>query len=103
MFSLIAATLGAGTLTFPYAIMMNGIAWGAILVIIGAAISYYSGMLLVKCSNHTNKHRYEDYAMILYGKRMATFTSIVNLLTVMGFIMSYIVYVSNICFKHMLR
>lgn len=62
MFSLIAATLGAGTLTFPYAIMMNGIAWGTVLVIIGALISYYSGMLLVKCSNYTNKHRYEDYA-----------------------------------------
>lgn len=98
MFSLVAATLGAGTLTYPYAIMVNGIAWGTILVIAGAAISYYSGMLLVKCSNHTGKHRYEDYALKLYGKRMATFTSIVNLLTVMGFITSYITYVNKLLF-----
>jgi len=75
--------------------MMNGIAWGSILVVIGAAISYYSGMLLVKCSQHTGKFRYEDYALVLYNQRMATATSIINLLTVMGFIMSYIVYVRD--------
>jgi amino acid permease len=87
VFSLVAATLGAGTLTFPYAIMMNGIAWGTFLVIFGAAISYYTGMLLVICSNHTGRHRYEDMALVLYGKRMAMITSIMNLLCLMGFIM----------------
>ena len=47
IFSLVAATLGAGTLTFGYAIKENGIAWGSILIVFGAAISYYTGMLLV--------------------------------------------------------
>lgn len=94
VFSLIAATLGAGTLTFPYAVMENGIAWGTILIILGALISYYTGMLLVITSNHTKRHRYEDMAEALFGKRMAIFTSVMNLLCLMGFIMSYIVYVS---------
>lgn len=93
VFSLIAATLGAGTLTFPYAIKENGIAWGGILVVLGALISYYTGMLLVITSNHTNRHRYEDMADALYGKRVAIFTSVMNLFCLMGFIMSYIVYV----------
>lgn len=89
-----AATLGAGTLTFPYAIKENGVVWGAILVIFGALVSYYTGMLLVICSNHTNRHRFEDIADALFGRRMSIFTSIMNLLCLMGFIMSYIVYVS---------
>ena len=66
IFSLVAATLGAGTLTFAYAIKENGIAWGTILIILGAAISYYTGMLLVIASTNTNRHRYEDIALVLY-------------------------------------
>lgn len=97
-----AATLGAGTLTFPYAIKENGIAFGTILVILGALISYYTGMLIVVCGNHTNRNRYEDMALVLYGKKFAFFTSIMNLLCLMGFIMSYIVYVS-ISIKYMIN
>ena len=67
MFSLIAATLGAGTISFPYAIGQNGIVFGSLLIVLGAAVSIYTGVLLVKCSNHTGKHRYEDYAFALYG------------------------------------
>lgn len=96
IFSLVAATLGAGTLTFAYAIKSNGIIWGTILVIFGAFISYYTGMLLVTASTHTNRHRYEDIALALYGKKFARFTSIMNLLCLMAFIMSYIVYVCSL-------
>jgi amino acid permease len=89
----VAATLGAGTLTFAYAIKENGIVWGTFLIIFGAAISYYTGMLLVYASSHTKRHRYEDIADALYGRKFARFTSIMNLLCLMAFIMSYIVYV----------
>jgi amino acid permease len=54
-FSLIAVTLGTGTITFPYAVMMNGIVWGTMLILIGALVSYYTGMLLVI----TSKFKYE--------------------------------------------
>ena len=60
IFSLIAATIGAGTLTFPYAIYLNGIGLGVILIVFGAVISYYSGMLLVIASNFTQKNKYEE-------------------------------------------
>ena len=62
VFSLIAATLGSGTLTFPYAVMMNGYILGPIFIIMGAGISYYTGMLIVKCSEITGRTRYEDIA-----------------------------------------
>lgn len=86
--------MGAGTLTFSYAIKENGIAWGTLLIIFGALISYYTGMLLVTASNHTNRTRYEDIADQLAGKRFAFFTSLMNLLCLISFVMSYIVYVS---------
>jgi amino acid permease len=95
IFSLIASTLGAGTIVFGYAIKENGIVWGSILIVFGAAISYYAGMLLVFASTLTNRHRYEDIALALYGNRFATFTSVMNLLCLISFIMSYIVYVSS--------
>ena len=46
--SLIAVTMGAGTLTIPYIVSLNGILFGSLLIIMGALLSYYSGMLLVK-------------------------------------------------------
>jgi Transmembrane amino acid transporter protein len=91
--SLIAATVGAGTLAFPYAIMQNGIAFGTFLIFCGAAISYYSGMLLVEASNHTRRHKYEEIAQTLYGKKFAKMVSFCNLACLLGFAMSFIVYV----------
>ena len=90
---MVAATLGAGTITFPYAIMENGIVWGAILIVLGALVSYYTGMLLVIASNNTNRHRYEDIADSLFGKRMTLTTSILNFACLAGFVTSFLVFV----------
>lgn len=94
--SLIAATVGAGTLAFPYAIMQNGIAFGTFLIFMGALISYYSGMLLVEASNYTQCRRYEEMSMALFGKKFARFTAFCNLACLLGFAMSFIVYVSHL-------
>ena len=68
IFSLIAATLGSGTISFAYAVQQNGIILGIFIILLGASISYYTGMLLVKVSNKTQCNRYEDFAQKLYGK-----------------------------------
>ena len=95
IFSLIAATLGSGTISFAYAIQQNGIILGIMLIILGASISYYTGMLLVKVSNKTQCNRYEDFAQKLYGSRCRSITSGLNLACLMGFITSYIVYIKS--------
>ena len=95
VFSLIAATLGSGTLTFPYAVMMNGYILGPIFIILGACISYYTGMLIVKCSEITGRTRYEDIALVVYGKKAARITSYLNLICLIGFTFSYIVYIKT--------
>ena len=95
VFSLIAATLGSGTIAFPYAVMMNGYILGPLLILLGAGISYYTGMLIVRCSEKTDRTRYEDIALAIYGKRVARFTSFCNLTCLLGFTFSYIVYVKG--------
>ena len=48
IFSLITAILGAGTITLPYLAANNGIIVAIILILFGALISYFTGMLLVE-------------------------------------------------------
>jgi hypothetical protein len=93
IFSLIAATLGSGTISFAYAVQLNGIVLGICLILLGAGISYYTGMLIVKVANKTQCNRYEDFAFKLYGNKCRTITSALNLACLMGFIVSYIVYI----------
>ena len=45
--NLVAATMGAGTITMPYIVSLTGIGLGAILIISGAFLSYYTSNLLV--------------------------------------------------------
>ena len=79
IFSLIAATLGSGTISFAYAIQQNGIILGIFLIMLGAVISYYTGMLIVKVANKTQCNRYEDFAQKLYGDKCRMWTSALNL------------------------
>lgn len=95
VFSLIAATLGSGTISFAYAVMMNGYVLGPILIVCGALLSYYTGMLIVKCSVFTGKTRYEDIALSLYGKKASRITSALNLICLVGFVFTYIGYVKT--------
>ena len=55
IFSLIAACMGAGTLTMPYIISKTGIYFGPVLILLGALLSYYAGMLIIECSEMTGK------------------------------------------------
>jgi len=48
--NLIACTVGAGTITMPYVIALTGIAFGSILIVLGAMLSHYSSSLLIKCN-----------------------------------------------------
>ena len=75
--------------------MKNGYILGPILIFFGACISYYTGMLTVKCSEYTGRTRFEDIALKFYGPKVARITSGLNLVCLIGFEISYIVFVSN--------
>lgn len=95
VFGLVILCLGSGTLTFPYIFYANGVLLGVLLIFFGAAISVYTGFLIIKCAEHCNATRYEDIAMRLFGKKMSIFTSVMILLTMLGFVIAYIVLVSS--------
>ena len=95
IFSLIAATLGAGTIGFPYAVMINGNVPGPILIIVGAMLSYYTGVLIVRSSEHTDRTRYEDIALALFGKKSSRVTSYLNFICLLGFTFNYVVFVKG--------
>lgn len=95
IFNLIAATLGAGTITFPYSIMMNGIVFGSCLVLFAAFLSYDAGMTIIKCAKVTQQQRFEDIALALYGPKCSRIVGILNLMCLICFTMSYIVYVKT--------
>ena len=85
--------MGSGTIAFGYAVMQNGYILGPILIILGAMVSYYTGMLIVRCAEKTNRTRYEDIALAIYGKKMARLTSIFNLICLVSFTFSYVTFV----------
>ena len=66
------------------------------MIVLGAAISVYTGWLIVKCADICGANRYEDIALHVFGRGMATFTSIMMLATMLGFVIAYIVLVSNL-------
>jgi len=87
--------MGAGTLSFAYVVMKLGYVLGPVLIILGAMVSYYSGMLIVKASEYTDRTRYEDIALYLYGTRVSRLISYLNLLCLIGFSMAYVTYVKK--------
>ena len=89
IFTLITAILGSGTVTLPYLASKNGIVLATILIIFGAAISYFAGMLLVRWAEKVGSDKYEDFANYWFGRKMVVFTGWSNISTLLGFVVNY--------------
>ena len=90
VFSLTAACMGAGTLTMPYIVSKTGIYLGPILIWIGALLSYYASLLIIKCSEMTGKRTYEEFAQVAYGRKFSILVSIFILISLLGFATAYV-------------
>jgi len=75
--------------------MQNGVVLGTFLILLGGLVSWYTGMLLIEASEHTRRVRYEDIAKALYGRTFAIATAAMNVFALVGFNMSYTVYVRD--------
>jgi amino acid permease len=95
-FTLIAATLGAGIITLPYLSAENGIVLSTLLIAFSAVLSYFVGMLLVKETKKIGKTKYEDFAEHCWGPKMAKIVGWCNVITLLGFVVSYIVFVKTL-------
>eukprot|EP00353_Schmidingerella_taraikaensis_P006512 CAMPEP_0185581880 /NCGR_PEP_ID=MMETSP0434-20130131/19198_1 /TAXON_ID=626734 ORGANISM="Favella taraikaensis, Strain Fe Narragansett Bay" /NCGR_SAMPLE_ID=MMETSP0434 /ASSEMBLY_ACC=CAM_ASM_000379 /LENGTH=158 /DNA_ID=CAMNT_0028200525 /DNA_START=354 /DNA_END=827 /DNA_ORIENTATION=+ len=75
----------------PYIICRTGIALGSVLTILGAILSHYTGMLLIKCVEMTGKRSYEDFAEVAFGSsRWRTVISLAMMISLLGFTTAYI-------------
>ena len=90
VFSLVAACMGAGTLTMPYIMSKTGIYLGPVLILLGALLSYYTGILIIKCSEMTGKKTYEEFAYMAYGYRASIMVSVFVLISLVGFATAYV-------------
>lgn len=89
-FVLISCTMGAGTITMPYIIAQLGVCFGALLLVGGAYLSYYSSMCLVWCAQLTHRYSYEDFAELAFGRKWRLVTSISICISLLGFVTVYI-------------
>ena len=87
---LIAACLGAGTLTMPCIISKTGIVLGPILILAGALLSCYASMLIIHCSQLTGKNTYEEFARLAFGPKCSYLVSVCILISLLGFATAYV-------------
>ena len=59
-------------------------------------MSYYTAMMIIKCSLKTNKKRYEDIALSLYGAKVGRVTFIINIICLLSFDFAYISYYKSV-------
>jgi hypothetical protein len=58
-------------------------------------VSWFAGVLIIESAHATKGKRFEDIALKTYGRKCATFTSVMMLVSLMGFIIAMIVLVSR--------
>ena len=85
--------LTLGTITMPYITQLNGIILCPLYMVFGLLLSYYPGMLFVKCAVKLKTSRFEMMAKILYGPKMFKLTAICVAMCNLGFVVSYIVFI----------
>lgn len=62
-------------------------------ILFGAIVSWYVGMMFIDCAEKTNSTRYEDFADACFGPFWAKVTGWVNIVCLIGFGTSYIVFI----------
>lgn len=92
-------SIGQGTTIYPYMFYENGPLPATIILTFAGLISALAGFWITKVSEATDARRFEDMALKTYGRKCATFTSVMMLLTMMGFVTAMIVLVSVIHLK----
>ena len=96
VFTLIMAILWSGTVSLPYLASRNGIILASLYIIFGASTTYFCSMLLISWAEKLGKDKYEDFAKHWYGKKMEIFTGVSNFVTLIGFAITYLVYIKTL-------
>jgi amino acid permease len=81
--------IGAGVLSLPLVLKMNGWVLGTLLIVIGAVSGYYSMYMILVRSIETNCKNFSELAMMAGGKPLTILLQISILSFMFGACVSY--------------
>ena len=73
----------------------TGTLFTIVLLSFAGYVSWFAGALIIESAHATEGKRFEDIALKTYGRKCATFTSVMMLVSLLGFIIAMIVLVSE--------
>ena len=94
--SMCSATLGAGALSLPYAFKNLGLGFGLIALVVTAAASNYSVVLLTSAIARTGTRSYEELTVLLFGKAMGVIVELNIIVFCFGSSVAYTVAVGDL-------
>jgi amino acid permease len=77
---------------------INGIIGGMFWILTSAAMTFYASRLLIECSEITGKSGYEKLAKLAFGKRWKTLVAVSQIITMLGFVVTYLTIVSTLLY-----
>lgn len=95
IFVLLSATLGAGTLAFPFAFKECGWALAIFLMAVCGLAAFYSIYLLVLCSIITGRNSYEELAHSVFGRATEIVVDISIIIFTWGSTVAYMVIIGD--------
>lgn len=89
IFALCSAAIGAGVLSLPYVLALNGWAFGIIFLLIGALSGDYSNKILAWRACEFNERSYYKLLVKASGERMGRFMTIASICYLFGTLTGY--------------
>jgi sodium-coupled neutral amino acid transporter 11 len=89
IFNLVNTTIGAGLLCLPYAMQLDGMVTGAVILCIIAWAAGKSANMLAVCLDHTGAPSYGDLAMSVWGQRGKRIVELTNCTCSFGMMCGY--------------
>jgi sodium-coupled neutral amino acid transporter 11 len=96
MFTIFAATTGAGILTLPYALSLAGLYLGAFLFVLGYLVCSFTCSALIQGAFQTKARSFSDLGEICYGKSMRVFIELNLIFNVFGTAVAYLVLIKTL-------
>ncbi|MDA9686901.1 amino acid transporter [bacterium] len=96
IFNLVNTTIGAGLLCLPYAMQLNGMVSGAVILCIIAWAAGKSANMLAVCLEHTGAPSYGDLAMSVWGERGKRIVELTNCTCSFGMMCGYTCIIGDI-------
>jgi len=96
IFALCSSSIGAGVLSLPYVLALNGYVLGICFIILGAIAGDWSNRILAKRACENNMANYNQLCMIVGGKKLATFLNTCILIYIFGILVSYQIIITSL-------